>query len=160
MYRFLDLFVLSLLPKQRKSDMKKTIFISLLFLVCNFLCAQTEDMPFKGTFYNEEYQVYLKIDFHSDGLEVPDHEMFGPLPGYLWKKNNSFYWLMTSANVKGKKEAEADLVNDYGSEDLTISLKMKGDSILTLKQGDGSALKIPKKGKWQKLPSSLDFARE
>jgi len=131
-----------------------------MLLCCNFLCAQTVKNPFKGTFYNDEYQVFLRIDFHSDGLEVPDHEMFGPLPGYLWKKNNSFYWLMTSAKVNGKNEAEAELINDYGSEDLTAIFKMTGDSILTLKQGDGSTIKVPKKGKWQKLPSTLEFKRK
>lgn len=129
-------------------------------IACNSLCAQTGNGPFKGTFYNEKYQVYIKIDFHGDGLVVPDHEMFGELPGYLWKKNNSFYWLMTAAKVKNSNEAEGDFVNDYGSEDLAATFKMKGDSILTIKQEDGSPLKIPKKGKWQKLPSTLEFKRK
>lgn len=140
--------------------MRKIIFTAFMLIACNFLCAQTESKPFKGTFYNDEYQVYLKIDFHGDGISVPAHEMFGELPGYLWKKNNGFYWLMTSAKMKSTNEAEADLINDYGSEDLTATLKMRGDSILTLKQGDGSAIKVPKKGKWQKLPSTLEFKRK
>lgn len=146
--------------KTKGNDMKKTLFAALTLLICNFVCAQTAEEPFKGLFYNDEYQVYLKIDFHGKGLLVPDHEMFGELPGYLWKKNNSFYWLMTSAKIKSANEAEADLINDYGSEDLTATFLMKGDSILTLKQGEGSALKIPKKGKWQKLPNTLDFVRK
>lgn len=140
--------------------MRKTIFTAFMLFACNFLCAQTVSEPFKGTFYNDEYQVFLRIDFHGDGISVPAHEMFGELPGYLWKKNNSFYWLMTSANINGKNEAEVDLINDYGSEDLTATMKMKGDSILVLKQGEGSTIKVPKKGKWQKLPATLEFQRK
>lgn len=140
--------------------MKKTIFSAIMLFASIYVCAQTESLPFKGTFYNDEYQVYLQIDFHGEGISVPDHEMFGELPGCLWKKNNSFYWLMTSAKIKGKDEAEADLVNDYGSEDLTATFKMRGDSIIIMKQGEGSTIKVPKKGKWQKLPSTLEFRRK
>ena len=51
------------------------------------------------------------------------------------------------------------MINDYGSEDLSATLHLKNDTTLVLEQGRGSAIKIPKNGKWQKLPSKLTFIR-
>ncbi len=122
--------------------------------------SQENKYMFKGYFFNSEYNVYLKIDLHGDGIIVPDHDLFGPLPGYLGKMNNSFFWLITSKNIKNKKFANIELINDYGSEDLSASLSLKNDSTLVLKQLKGSEIKVPNKGKWQKLPAELVFKRK
>ena len=106
--------------------MKKLILS--IFLCCGLttnIMAQNENDPFKGYYYNDEYNIYLKIDLHSDGLIVPEHEMFGKLPGYLGKKNNSFYWLITTKDIKNKKKAIVEFINDYGSEDLEASFKKR-----------------------------------
>ena len=124
------------------------------------MVAQGELKPFAGYFINEEYNIYLKIDLHGDGLEVPEHEMFGLLPGYLGKKNNNFYWIVMSGKIKSKKTATIEMINDYGSEDLSASLTMKNDSIYLLKLLDGSDLKVPNKGKWQKIPSEITLKKK
>lgn len=121
--------------------------------------AQTADKPFAGLFENAEYNVYLRLNLYDNDVEVPGHELYGPLPGYLGKRNNSFCWLITDAEAK-KGKATATLVNDFGSEDLTATLTLRGDSTLVLKQGGGSPIKVPNKGKWQKLPSTLEFTRK
>lgn len=122
--------------------------------------AQEATNAFVGYFYNNEFNVYLKIDLHGNGIEVPEHELFGSLPGYLGKKNNNFYWLITGKKVKSKKAATIELINDYGSEDLTASLTMKNDTTLIMKQLKGSDLKVPNKGKWQKLPEEIIFRKK
>ena len=122
--------------------------------------SQENNYMFKGYFFNSEYNVYLKIDLHGDGIIVPDHDLFGLLPGYLGKMNNSFFWLITSKNIKNKNFANIELINDYGSEDLSASLSLKNDSTLVLKQLKGSEIKVPNKGKWQKLPAELVFKRK
>ena len=122
--------------------------------------SQENNYMFKGYFFNSEYNVYLKIDLHGDGIIVPDHDLFGPLPGYLGKMKNSFFWLITQKNIKNKKFANIELINDYGSEDLSASLSLKNDSTLVLKQLKGSEIKVPNKGKWQKLPAELVFKRK
>lgn len=129
----------------------------LLLLTCaTTVCtAQDEGKTFKGFFHNEEYSVYLRINLHDNDVDVPNHEIFGQLPGYLGKDRNSFYWLITSAKIKNERKAELSLINDYGSEDLTATLTKQNDSTFVLKQEDGSALKVPNKGKWQKLPKEL-----
>jgi hypothetical protein len=52
------------------------------------------------------------------------------------------------------------MINDYGSEDLTATLTAENDSLYVLKQIDGSTLKVPNNGKWQKLPKRFELKRQ
>lgn len=139
--------------------MKRNVFAALFALSSATCWAQTDGTAFKGYFYNNEYNVYLNINLYDEDIAVPNHDILGKLPGYLGKKNNNFYWLVVAKEIKSEKVAEINLINDYGSEDLTATFTKKNDSIYVLKQGDGSTLKVPNKGKWQKLPSSLEFKK-
>ena len=139
--------------------MKKSILTLMLGLFALQSVAQDETKPFRAYLYNDEYEVYLQIDFYDESVAVPGNELYGQLPGYLGKKNNSFCWPITVANLKNKHTAEVTLINDYGSEDLTATLTCENDSTYLLKQGKGSTLKVPKNGKWQKLPSTLTLKR-
>jgi hypothetical protein len=125
---------------------------------CLQATAQNDSTAFRAYLYNNEYEVFLNIDFYEESIEVPGQELYGKLPGYLGKKHNTFCWVITSAKVNGDK-ATISLINDYGSEDLTALLTSINDSTYTLKQLDGSALKVPKNGKWQKLPKVLELKR-
>lgn len=139
------------------NSMKRNIFLSLL-LGCAITCAAQEvNKPFKKYLRNDEYGVYIRINLHDSDISVPNHEIYGQLPGYLGKDHNSFFWVITSAKVVNGKKAELDLINDYGSEDLTATLTVKNDTTYILRQEDGSTLKVPNKGKWQKLPKVLEF---
>ena len=140
--------------------MKKSILTLAIWLVSLHAMAQDEARPFRAYLYNEDYEVYLQIDFYDESVSVPGNELYGQLPGYLGKKNNSFCWPITVAKLKNKHTAELSLINDYGSEDLTATLTYENDSVYTLKQGKGSTLKVPKNGKWQKLPGTLPFKRQ
>ena len=122
------------------------------------LPAQEAEKPFDAYLINKEYGVFLKIDLYNESVTVPDQELYGELPGYLGVQHNSFCWLITLSKVKGNK-AELALINDYGSDDLTATLTLERDSVYVLRQQEGSTLKIPKKGKWQKLPKVLEFVR-
>lgn len=140
--------------------MNKLITISLFCLASIGLKAQNGNGPFRAYLFNKEYNVYLNINFYDQNISVPGQDLFGQVPGYLSKKNFTFAWLITSAEIKGDK-AHLLLINDYGSEDLTATLTRKNDSIYVLKQQDGSTLKVPAKGgKWQKLPKTLEFKKK
>jgi hypothetical protein len=121
--------------------------------------AQSNNEPFRAYLSNNEYDVFLRINFYEQDVNVPGQDLFGQVPGYLGKKNNSFAWLITSAKINDNK-AKLQLINDYGSEDLTATLTRKNDSIYVLKQESGSTLKVPNKGKWLKLPKTLEFKRK
>ena len=136
-----------------------TIIATCLFAAATY--AQKEHRPFRAYLFNKEYSVYLRIDFYRENITVPGQELYGQLPGYLSKQHNSFCWLITSAEVDDKSHtATLQMINDYGSEDLTATLKAESDSVYVLKQIDGSTLKVPNNGKWQKLPKTLEFKRQ
>lgn len=140
--------------------MKKLIATSVLILMLLPAIAQESKEPFRAYLINKEYKVNLRIDLYRQNITVPGQDLYGELPGYLWKQNNSFCWLITSAEVDDSgKTATLQLINDYGSEDLTATLKAENDSVYVLKQIEGSTLKVPNNGKWQKLPKSLEFRR-
>mgnify|MGYP006896765057 FL=1 len=136
--------------------MNKLIAISLFCLTAIGMKAQSNNTPFRAYLSNNEYDVFIRINFYEQDITVPGQDLFGQLPGYLGKKNNSFAWLITSAKINGDK-AKLQLINDYGSEDLTATLTRKNDSIYVLKQESGSTLKVPNKSKWLKLPKTLEF---
>ncbi len=139
--------------------MKKFLLAWAFTAAVTLVSAQDNDRPFKAYLYNDEYDVYLRIDFYDESVAVPGNELYGRLPGYLGKKNNSFCWAITSAQVKDDTQATLMLINDYGSEDLTATLMCRNDSAYVLRQEKGSTLKVPKNGKWQKLPKTLTFRR-
>lgn len=131
-----------------------------LLLWCFPVVIHAQDNTFRAYLYNIEYNVYLRINFYDQDVRVPGQELYGTLPGYLGKVNNSFCWVITSCQIKNDREATLQLINDFGSEDLTATLTRKNDSIYLFRQGAGSTIKVPNKGKWQKLPKSLEFKRK
>ena len=135
------------------------LIITALWLTINVFAEQRDSTAFRAYLYNNTYDVYLQINFYDENIKVPGQELYGMLPGYLGKKNNSFCWVITSAKIKDNKTATLDLINDYGSEDLTATLTRRNDSIYVLKQESGSTLKVPKNSKWQKIPKTLEFKR-
>ena len=140
--------------------MKKIFLLTLLQMCCTVLFAQKEDKSFRAYLHNNEFSVYLRINFYDQDVEVPGQPLYGKLPGYLGKEHNSFCWVITSCNVKDEEKAELQLINDFGSEDLTATLTRVNDSLYVFRQEDGSTLKVPKNGKWQKLPKRFVLKRK
>ena len=150
--------------------MKKIIAILMLFhLSLALSVAQTDqkatpsdskDKAFRAYLYNKEYSVYLRINLYDQDVEVPGQPIYGKLPGYLGKEHNSFCWVITSCKVKNEERAELQLINDFGSEDLTATLTRVNDSLYVLRQESGSTIKVPKNGKWQKLPKRFVLKRK
>ena len=138
----------------------KVIFSALLLLLPSLTWAQKQGDSFRAYLFNNTYNVYLRINFYDQDVTVPGQELYGKLPGYLGKLHNSFCWVITSCDIKSEKKAELQLINDFGSEDLSATLTRENDSIYVLKQGAGSTIKVPSNGKWQKLPKILEFKRE
>lgn len=139
--------------------MKKLFATIICLLAVLTTTAQETGGPFRAYLINKEYNVFLRIDFYQESISVPGQDLYGKLPGYLSKQHNSFCWLITSAEVDGNK-ATLQMINDYGSEDLTATLTAESDSVYVLKQIDGSTLKVPNNGKWQKLPKTLELKRQ
>ena len=127
--------------------MRKFLIIILLAIVAKNGFAQKDRSAFRAYLYNNEYEVYLRINFYEQNITIPGQELYGELPGYLGKKNNSFCWVITACDIKSDKKATLQLINDYGSEDLKATLTRKNDSIYVLQQNAGNTIKVPRNGK-------------
>lgn len=150
----------------------KRLFISILLALTGVITyAQKDESPlqpadsgnkeaFRAYLYNNEFEVFLRINFYQQDITVPGQELYGQVPGYLGKKRNSFCWIITSATIKDENTSQIALINDYGSEDLTALLTRQNDSVYILRQREGSTLKVPRNGKWQKLPKTLTLKRK
>jgi len=139
---------------------EKLLVMALLLCSLGVSAQQNDSTAFRAYLYNNVYNVYLRINFHDQNIEVPGQELYGQLPGYLGKVNNSFCWVIVSCKVKNENEAELKLINDFGSEDLSATLTRENDSTYILRQVSGSTIKVPNKGKWQRLPKKLDFKKK
>ena len=114
------------------------------------------DSVFHTYIYNEEYKVYLDLNLYEQNIRVPNQDVFGEVPGYFGAVRDSRKWLVASAKVVGRNKAELDIINDYGSEDLTATLTFNPkDNTYLLKQTGGSRLKIVVNRKWVKIPMEL-----
>lgn len=140
--------------------MKKTVFTFLFVFMALTIGAQEDTITFKGYLYNSEYDVYLDINFYQNNILVPHQEIFGEIPGYFGDNRDSRKWLFTSAKITNHTTAQLAITNDYGSEDLTATLRKNPDGTYTLIQEEGSTLKIARNRKWVKMPKELIFVRK
>ena len=116
--------------------MRKLLFVAILCCVSLRLIAQ-DSLVFKGYLYNDEYKVYLDIDFYNNHVVVPGQEILGEMSGFFGALRDSRKWLITSVDV-----CEA-------------TLTQQKDGSYILHQGKGSRIKIVVDRKWVKIPSDL-----
>ena len=121
--------------------------------------AQKDSTIFKGYLSNNEYEVYLQINFYQNDIKVPGQEIFGTIAGFLGDRKDSRKWLITNATIEGKT-AHLSIINDYGSEDLIADLTLESEGTYSLKQITGSNIKIARNRKWVKIPKKLTFMKK
>lgn len=134
--------------------MKKVLFLLIICIFSLQMKAQGSQ-TFKGHLCNNEFKVYLDIDFYANNIIVPGQEIFGELPGYFGALRESRKWLITSVKLTDPTTAILSITNDYGSEDLEAILKLQKDGSYVLQQKKGSRIKIVVDRKWVKIPTDL-----
>lgn len=136
----------------------KKLFILMFVLLVSVKLAAQNDKVFHTYIYNDEFKVYMDINLYENNVIVPNQELFGETPGYFGAKRDERKWLITSAKIDGKNTATLEIVNDYGSEDLTATLTFNPeDGSYVLRQKSGSRIKIVVNRKWVKIPTELKF---
>lgn len=137
----------------------KSFFLS-LFLVFSSLSLYAQGKNFHAYIYNKEYDVIIQMNLYEERIKIPGQEILGEVYGYLKKATDSRVWAIMSAKIdKDDKKAELEIINDYGSDDLKAILTYNPDGTYTLKQLDGSTIKVAGKNKWIKLPNVLVFTK-
>ena len=138
----------------------KTVFTTIALSLWCFLGQAQTNRPFIGTFNNNEYNIYLKLNLYDKNIIVPQQEIFGEVEGFIGNYKDSRKWLITGSKINKDNSATISIINDYGSEDLTALLTLTNDTTIMLTQKDGSTMKIARNRKWQKLPSKLSFIKK
>ena len=135
-------------------------FLMLLVTMASILVGAVQNVNSNQVFhtyiYNDEYKVYMDVNLYEANISVPRQDVFGTVPGFFGALRDSRKWLVTDAKIVGKNKAELEIINDYGSEDLTATLTYNPkDNTYVLKQTGGSRLKIVVNRKWLKIPIEI-----
>ena len=138
-------------------------FLMLLLAMASILVGAAQNVNSNQVFhtyiYNDEYKVYMDVNLYEANISVPGQDVFGTVPGFFGALRDSRKWLVTDATIVGKNKAELEIINDYGSEDLTATLTYNPkDNTYVLKQTGGSRLKIVVNRKWLKIPTEIVLA--
>ena len=101
-------------------------FLMLLLAMASILVGAAQNVNSNQVFhtyiYNDEYKVYMDVNLYEANISVPGQDVFGTVPGFFGALRDSRKWLVTDAKIVGKNKAELEIINDYGSEDLTATL--------------------------------------
>lgn len=143
----------------KKVRIMKKLFLILL-LSFYFINNEAQKSIFNCELTNDEYRVYMKINLYDQNVRVPGQDIYGDLPGYFGNKDSQLVWPVVKSKLVNDSIAEIQLINDYGSEDLSCTLSLNNDGSYTLHQDEGSTLKIVVKNKYVKIPGSLKLKRK
>ncbi len=116
--------------------------------------------PFKGTFQNDEHEIFLVINLYDKDVTIWNQEIYGKLDGYIGSKRNSLVWMITGSEILSDKKARIELINDYGSEDADAELTVIDENTIEYSRKSGSNLRFSKNGKWVRMPSKIKFVKK
>ena len=139
--------------------MRKLLFLFVMSLVSAAAVAQ-QGRPFDTTIRNEEYKIYIRLNLYDKNITVPGQDVLGEVDGYFGSTQSSTKWIVVASRLIDGRTAEIEVVNDYGSEDFTDTLKVNDDGTYEYKKDGGSTLKFAVRGKWQKIPGNLELVRK
>ena len=122
-------------------------------MTCMSLFVSAQSM--NGYYYNDEYQVYLRINAEGQDVTVPGQEIYGELTGYFGSKRDGRLWLITDARKTEKNKLLITVINDYGSEDFEALLQEDNEGRITMKHKSGSTFKIVVDRKYVKIPKEI-----
>ena len=139
--------------------MRKLLFLFVMSLVSAAAVAQ-QGRHFDTTIRNEEYKIYIRLNLYDKNITVPGQDVLGEVDGYFGSTQSSTKWIVVASRLIDGRTAEIEVVNDYGSEDFTATLKVNDDGTYEYKKDGGSTLKFAVRGKWQKIPGNLELVRK
>ena len=139
--------------------MRKLLFLFVMSLVSAAAVAQ-QGRPFDTTIRNEGCKIYIRLNLYDKNITVPGQDVLGEVDGYFGSTQSSTKWIVVASRLIDGRTAEIEVVNDYGSEDFTATLKVNDDGTYEYKKDGGSTLKFAVRGKWQKIPGNLELVRK
>ena len=140
---------------------KKSVFVLVLSLMVTLGCyAQTRpDSTFIGKIYNDEYKINIVMNLVDKNVTVPQQDIFGNVDGYMACTGTEHVWTIVTSEFEGHT-AHIEMINNYGSEDVSATLTLEKDGTYTYKHVSGSTLKFPLGLKWHKIPTKVIFKKK
>lgn len=138
--------------------MKRRFLLMLMVCMMQTVGALAQEKVFLGRFYNTELDLVLDMNLYEETIKIPGQDILGEVYGYVKKNTDSRVWIIMGVKFSDdKKSAELEVINDYGSEDLVATISRDDDGGFTMRQQEGSTMKVAVKGKWVKLPKVMRF---
>ena len=141
--------------KKYSNDMKRIILFYCSVVLAACMLAETE---YKGTFYNKEYHVRMKMNLEQMDIPVPGMEDLDSCYGYVQGKVNGA-WIILKVKDKTNKKALVRAVSERGAEAQDMEIQMTEDGI-SVKLVGGTYMKGVEKNKYVKLPKPFVLTRE
>ena len=135
--------------------MKTFVFTVYMALMALSVVAQTE---YKGTFYNMEYGLRMKMNLEKMDVPVPGMEDLDSCYGWIQGKLNGA-WYLLKVKEKTEKKAVVRAVSERGADAQEMEIKMT-DTGLEMKLVGGKYMKGVEKNRYVKLPKPLVMSRE
>ena len=140
--------------------MRKLVLIWLFCAIANAQAAAQNDSIFNRTIYNKDENIYLVMNFREKNVLIEGQEFLGEMAGYLGDFQDFRKWYILEADVVDEYNANIEITNDEGSEDLKASITYDpANQTYTLQQLEGSTLRTARNRKWHKLPKKLVYTK-
>ncbi len=142
-------------------DMKKLVLFLSLAAYSLMSVAETDsngEKNYKGTFYNKEYHVRMKMNLERADIPVPGMEDLDSCYGYIEGRVNGM-WLLLKVMEKTDKKAVVRAVSERGADAQNMEMKLTETGI-SVKLINGTYLKGVGKNKYVKLPKPMELEKE
>ena len=142
-------------------NMRKLFFIAALAVASLSAMAQTStdgNKEYKGTFYNKDYHVRMRMNLEKMDIPVPGMEDLDSCYGVITGQINGM-WLLLKVIEKSDKKAVVRAVSERGADAQNMEVQLTEDGISVRLTG-GTYLKGVAKNKYVKLPKPMEFVSE
>lgn len=141
--------------------MKRPVLF-LFIAACSLMSvAQTdanEKKEYKGTFYNKDFHVRMKINLERADIPVPGMEDLDSCYGYVEGRINGM-WLLLKVMEKTDKKAVVRAVSERGADAQNLEMELTKTGV-SVKLINGTYMKGVGKNKYLKLPKPMEMERE
>ncbi len=129
---------------------------AIMALLCSIqAAAQTE---YKGTFYNTEYGVRMRMNLEKMDIPVPGMEDVDSCYGYVDGRLNGM-WFLLKVNEKTEKKAVVRAMSERGADAQEMEIQMTEDGV-SIKLIGSTQMKGVQNRKYVKLPKPMEMVRQ
>ncbi len=139
----------------------KKLVLFLSMAACSLMTvaqSEAEQKEYKGTFYNKDFHVRMKMNLEKADIPVPGMEDLDSCYGYIEGRINGM-WLLLKVMEKTGEKAVVRAVSERGADAQNMEVRMTEEGV-SVKLINGTYLKGVGKNKYIKLPKPLEMEKQ